>query len=142
MSALLPKAGIAGRGLDVRFVPNADIGRISGPYYFENGDGLTSSILFWGDLRMEPRNKCRWASVVLGSSYVAFGSDARRIATNLCLKITSFERRDLVLEGHGTGYRGHLGSKDRCPCSTNSPINARQPRRIAQPVLRSCGSLE
>jgi len=70
------------------------------------------------------------------------GPDNWRIATNLCPKIASFQRRDLVLKGHGIGFRGHHGSKDRCPCPTNSLINARQHRRIAQPAVRSCDSLE
>jgi hypothetical protein len=36
----------------------------------------------------------------------------------------------------------HCGSRTVLPCPTNSLINARRHRRIAQPALRSCGSCE
>jgi hypothetical protein len=65
------------------------------------------------------------------------GPDNWRIATNLCPKIASFQRRDLVLKGHGIGFRGHHGSKDRCPCPTNS-LNKCAP---ASPHCPACGQV-
>jgi hypothetical protein len=62
-----------------------------------------------------------------------------RRGINVCLKIASFQRLDLVDIAHGRVFGD---SKERCPCPTNSLINARQCPRIAQPALRSCGSLE